>query len=43
MFEADVENAFGVGVAGISGTCRVGYGPPLVMAPFITASIAACG
>ena len=28
---------------GSSGGCRVDYGPPVVMAPVIIASMAACG
>src|SRR5512134_3900864 len=39
----DVWNAFGAVGRGSRGACRVGQGPRVVMAPVITASIAACG
>lgn len=43
MFGADFGNAFGIDEEGSSGTCRTGHGPPFVIEPTITASIAACG
>ena len=33
----------GLAGKGSSGGCRVGHGPPVVMAPVIIASMAACG
>jgi hypothetical protein len=39
----DIGNAFGVVDRGSRGTCRVGHGPLVTMAPVMTASMAACG